>query len=617
MTQVTGYTSARMKEIEDSSIVNGVVTGDNLFLTRHNGATINAGNVRGPQGVAGQADGMSVIVASVESQPSWNVSNANNDAAINSAISVAVAAGGGNVLLPSLLKISNRFVVPNTVNLIGKGSYQGGGSSEIRCLTADSGVAFGLYDNGSTGGVCGGFYINGNNISNNPLFIGTRVGSTFINIDIWNGADGKHPVIVSNKVLTGNVVTLTSPTPHGYLVGDIIKVDGVDSPYNGTVVFDGKAVVATVPSATTLTYSRTHADVVSSAAVTGAVIMEWFDKNAAIKLENTQNCTFNEVNLQQNWINVICDKDAGTNTFIKCEMGQVKYKSLRFQQSDPTSGIWPLYNNWTEGCIFEYAGNVPFDNGSMFRHIVHHTAGQNNGIRNCLTSNIPPISKSNILIEQGDPYSYNNVSGGGISLSSLFLLDTTDILCSVQSGVAHIDVRVGGSIIIQGYCNFNGGEFIFRAGTNGGTIIVLGYPTDNGSGIKLMDEVGGIYTAYSSILRNPGYGLLQIISGIGGRDWLRVVNDDGLPGIRMAMNSYGQIAWSDGTQYVGDTFLYRKALKVLGTATDNCFQTGVCTTTTRPSASIVGAGSSIYDSTLEKTITSNGSVWKDAAGNVV
>lgn len=53
MASVTGYTAARMQQIEDQAIVGGHINGDNLILDRHNGGTINAGNVRGPQGVPG------------------------------------------------------------------------------------------------------------------------------------------------------------------------------------------------------------------------------------------------------------------------------------------------------------------------------------------------------------------------------------------------------------------------------------------------------------------------------------------------------------------------------------------------------------------------------------
>lgn len=53
MGTVTGYTAAHMKTIEDTTVVSGSISGDNLILTLRNGGTINAGNVRGPQGVQG------------------------------------------------------------------------------------------------------------------------------------------------------------------------------------------------------------------------------------------------------------------------------------------------------------------------------------------------------------------------------------------------------------------------------------------------------------------------------------------------------------------------------------------------------------------------------------
>ena len=53
MATVTAYTAERMKEIEDSCIVDGAVVLDNLHLTQHDGTVIDAGNVRGPVGTPG------------------------------------------------------------------------------------------------------------------------------------------------------------------------------------------------------------------------------------------------------------------------------------------------------------------------------------------------------------------------------------------------------------------------------------------------------------------------------------------------------------------------------------------------------------------------------------
>lgn len=53
MATVTGFTAARMKEIEDATVINGGVVDDDLVLVRRDGGTINAGNVRGPAGFQG------------------------------------------------------------------------------------------------------------------------------------------------------------------------------------------------------------------------------------------------------------------------------------------------------------------------------------------------------------------------------------------------------------------------------------------------------------------------------------------------------------------------------------------------------------------------------------
>ena len=55
MATVTGFTAERMKEIEDSTIVDGDVIGDNLILVTRNGQQINAGSVRGAPGPVGPA----------------------------------------------------------------------------------------------------------------------------------------------------------------------------------------------------------------------------------------------------------------------------------------------------------------------------------------------------------------------------------------------------------------------------------------------------------------------------------------------------------------------------------------------------------------------------------
>ena len=53
MATVTVLTAARMLAIEAASVVSGAISGDNLILTKYDGSTINAGNVRGTSGTNG------------------------------------------------------------------------------------------------------------------------------------------------------------------------------------------------------------------------------------------------------------------------------------------------------------------------------------------------------------------------------------------------------------------------------------------------------------------------------------------------------------------------------------------------------------------------------------
>lgn len=64
MATVTAVTAERTLAIEAASIVDGDVVGDNLILTRHDGGQINAGSVRGAQGIPGPpSTDLSVITA--------------------------------------------------------------------------------------------------------------------------------------------------------------------------------------------------------------------------------------------------------------------------------------------------------------------------------------------------------------------------------------------------------------------------------------------------------------------------------------------------------------------------------------------------------------------------
>jgi hypothetical protein len=66
---VTSYTAARMKEIEDAAIVGGVIDGDDLVLTRFDGTTVVAGDVRGPQGPMGSTGDTAILIVTSTTRP--------------------------------------------------------------------------------------------------------------------------------------------------------------------------------------------------------------------------------------------------------------------------------------------------------------------------------------------------------------------------------------------------------------------------------------------------------------------------------------------------------------------------------------------------------------------
>jgi hypothetical protein len=80
---------------------------------------------------------------------------------------------------------------------------------------------------------------------------------------------------VSNKALTSNVATLTTSATHGFSVGDIAVVTGVDATFNGTYY------VKAVPTTTTFTYDKTNANV-TSAVATGSVSVSGQRRFAAV-----------------------------------------------------------------------------------------------------------------------------------------------------------------------------------------------------------------------------------------------------------------------------------------------------------------------------------------------
>lgn len=73
---------------------------------------------------------------------------------------------------------------------------------------------------------------------------------------------------ITFRSLTSNVATIVTKNPHGFKVGDLIDVVGT-----GTVVDGTNLTVASVPSTTSLTYSKIAANLVNGAAAANSNVI--------------------------------------------------------------------------------------------------------------------------------------------------------------------------------------------------------------------------------------------------------------------------------------------------------------------------------------------------------
>jgi ribosomal protein S11 len=80
---------------------------------------------------------------------------------------------------------------------------------------------------------------------------------------------------VSNKALASNVATITTSATHGFAIGDIAVITGVDATFNGT------HYITAVPTTTTFTFAKTATNV-TSAAASGSVSVSGQRRYAAV-----------------------------------------------------------------------------------------------------------------------------------------------------------------------------------------------------------------------------------------------------------------------------------------------------------------------------------------------
>lgn len=121
MATITGYTAARMKEIEDTTVVSGSVTGDNLTLLQRDSTPILAGNVRGPTGSPGVTTG-ELAAALAISTPIGSVTDYIGETAPTNWLTMTgqTIVGGQSTYpilwdrIPASMKSGSNIVMPDT-----------------------------------------------------------------------------------------------------------------------------------------------------------------------------------------------------------------------------------------------------------------------------------------------------------------------------------------------------------------------------------------------------------------------------------------------------------------------------------------------------------------------
>lgn len=139
MATVTGFTAARMQTIEDSTVVDGNIVGDDLILLTRDNTEINAGNVRGPVGPTGppaaeQPTGMITMFAGPSAPSGYLICNGAaisraTYASLFSVIGTTYGTGDGSTTF-NLPNLANKFPVGLGVSTWSDTLGESGGSKD-------------------------------------------------------------------------------------------------------------------------------------------------------------------------------------------------------------------------------------------------------------------------------------------------------------------------------------------------------------------------------------------------------------------------------------------------------------------------------------------------------
>lgn len=286
------------------------------------------------------------------------------------------------------------------------------------------------------------------------------------------------------------------------------------------------------------------------------------------------------------------DYGCGGNLFVRTEINASGadggYALLSTQSGFPDPAVYPVptHNTFLHS-IFE---RIP--NGAA--GLVKQTAGDALTLDTAVLASGPSPASSNILLD---------VANGNINIRSprYFGDDLAAVITAVRVAQGATLNELGVAYLTNLLCAYN---VVTGSTINQELAPLIGNTQHIYSGSDGTSE-----TAIRTRLRHP----LEITRGTTA-DTYSMCNLRGESGMRYRQLGDGKLEWMDGTSYVGDTNLYRSGAGTL--ATDALFRCKTSTPSRRPTAAAAGVGASYYDSTLQKPIWSDGTIWRDAGGNV-
>lgn len=229
---------------------------------------------------------------------------------------------------------------------------------------------------------------------------------------------------VSNKALTNNIATLTTSANHTYLVGDVVVVSGVDATFNGTFS------IASVPTATTFTYGKTAANV-ASVAGSGSAVVSARRKFAGVGRDASDGVVkfFSDATTKPT--SVVDFSEAGL-VFSDIRVGAVNASgSVVMSGGLNSSGTTTLSSNTSIGDVSSteigYLNGVASDiqtqiDGKISLSLINAVGDIIVGSADNTVTIVSIGAANTVLTSNGTTLTWAAATGGGASLSSIFML---------------------------------------------------------------------------------------------------------------------------------------------------------------------------------------------------